>query len=452
MSARSLNVLFVALLFIVTAVAAFPFSKDSGVVELNPSSLKSFMATTKPVFIVFYAPWCGHCKSIHPEWEKFAKGVKNLVKVGAVNADQHRDIGSTFGIQGFPTIKYWEAGNKKGMKPQDYQGERKAGAMQKLALSKISTKNVFKITDLAMLQEKFDKVAPASGKGVVLFTNKPQTPHMFSGLSASAELQKLGFFVVDGSKAAALSSTFNVVKLPSIIVVEKNTAEGSNGELVKFADYSGNMEYLAIAKYLKELTGDSASASEGNANKKQNAEAGASEATADEGVGSGEEEEDAGKKAKKEAPVKSTPKPALPVRPVALSAHGLQSFCGQGSLKIRQQQPLCIISFQKGLSLEALHKRLEEQGPFLFFDGSSADSGHYKSYLEQMQQYLEGSGLTVSEGDVLLVRAFRQSAAKVAVVGSATETAVEETLVKFTTGELSMKAMEAFPILKEGSP
>ena len=77
---------------LVASAAAFPFSKNSGVVELSPKTLPAFLNTHKPVFIMFYAPWCGHCKSLHPDYEKFGKGVKDVVRVGAVNADQYREI------------------------------------------------------------------------------------------------------------------------------------------------------------------------------------------------------------------------------------------------------------------------------------------------------------------------------------------------------------------------
>jgi len=43
------------------------------------------------IYIIYLkAPWCGHCKNLAPEWEKAAKALKGIVKIGAVDADSDR--------------------------------------------------------------------------------------------------------------------------------------------------------------------------------------------------------------------------------------------------------------------------------------------------------------------------------------------------------------------------
>ena len=84
--------------------------------------------------VKFYAPWCGHCKNLAPSWEKAAKALKGVVRVGAIDVDDasNREIGSKYGVQGFPTIKYF--GLNKKSSPQDYQGGRDATAIVNYAL------------------------------------------------------------------------------------------------------------------------------------------------------------------------------------------------------------------------------------------------------------------------------------------------------------------------------
>merc|ERR1719312_1870308 len=73
--------------------------------------------------VEFYAPWCGHCVRLGPEYKKAASALKGVVKVGAVNADEHQSLGGQYGVKGFPTIKIFD---KNKNKPEDYQGARDA--------------------------------------------------------------------------------------------------------------------------------------------------------------------------------------------------------------------------------------------------------------------------------------------------------------------------------------
>jgi len=94
------------------------------VVDLTPSNFNKEVLKSDAVWIVeFYAPWCGHCQRLVPDYTKAAKALKGVVKVGAVNADEHRSLGGQYGVQGFPTIKIFGLDKNK---PEDYQGQRTA--------------------------------------------------------------------------------------------------------------------------------------------------------------------------------------------------------------------------------------------------------------------------------------------------------------------------------------
>lgn len=43
---------------------------------------------------------CGHCKALAPEWEKLAKNMQGILKIGAVNCDEQKELAAHFGIQG----------------------------------------------------------------------------------------------------------------------------------------------------------------------------------------------------------------------------------------------------------------------------------------------------------------------------------------------------------------
>lgn len=69
---------------------------------------------------------------VAPEWKKAAKALEGVVNIAAIDADQYKDIGGRFGVQGFPTIKVFGA---EKLKPSDYQGQRVAKAIVDSALS-----------------------------------------------------------------------------------------------------------------------------------------------------------------------------------------------------------------------------------------------------------------------------------------------------------------------------
>ncbi|KAI8848019.1 thioredoxin-like protein [Chytridium lagenaria] len=92
---------------------------DSDVVTLTPKNFGQFIDGSKHALVEFYAPWCGHCKIYEELGHLYAKD-KNLI-IAKVDADAHKELGTKFGIQGFPTLKWFPKGSTK---PEDYNGGR----------------------------------------------------------------------------------------------------------------------------------------------------------------------------------------------------------------------------------------------------------------------------------------------------------------------------------------
>uniref|UniRef100_A0A668UVS9 Protein disulfide-isomerase A6 n=1 Tax=Oreochromis aureus TaxID=47969 RepID=A0A668UVS9_OREAU len=111
---------------LVLAVQAL-YSASDDVIELTPSNFNREVIQSDSLWLVeFYAPWCGHCRNLAPDWKKAATALKGIVKVGAVDADQHKSLGGQYGVRGFPTIKIFGANKNK---PEEYQGGRSSQAI-----------------------------------------------------------------------------------------------------------------------------------------------------------------------------------------------------------------------------------------------------------------------------------------------------------------------------------
>ncbi len=108
---------------------------SSDVVELTEANFDSLVLNSNDMWLVeFFAPWCGHCKNLEPEWKRAAGELKGKVKLGAVDATVHGSLAQKYGIQGYPTIKYFNAGSKSG--PQEYDGGRTSSDIITWAMNK----------------------------------------------------------------------------------------------------------------------------------------------------------------------------------------------------------------------------------------------------------------------------------------------------------------------------
>merc|ERR1711990_472563 len=104
-------------------------SGDKDVVILTDSNFdKLVMDSPEPFLIEFYAPWCGHCQRLEPEWNEAAARLKEKtggkVKIAKVDCTQNQGLAQRFGVQGFPTIKIFNSGSKSA--PEDYNAGRTA--------------------------------------------------------------------------------------------------------------------------------------------------------------------------------------------------------------------------------------------------------------------------------------------------------------------------------------
>ncbi|XP_040204527.1 protein disulfide-isomerase A6 isoform X2 [Rana temporaria] len=131
--ARGTMILGALLCSLCLAVRGVYSAASDDVVELTPSNFNQEVIQSDGLwFVEFFAPWCGHCQSLAPQWKKAATALKGIVSLGAVDADKHQSLGGQYEIRGFPTIKIFGANKNK---PENYQGGRTAEAIVDAALN-----------------------------------------------------------------------------------------------------------------------------------------------------------------------------------------------------------------------------------------------------------------------------------------------------------------------------
>ncbi len=87
------------------------FKKDEDVIILTDSNFDKAISQYKNILVLFYAPWCGHCKKFHPEFSKAATTLKkeNLY-LAKVDATENKELAKRFKITGYPTVKLFSNG------------------------------------------------------------------------------------------------------------------------------------------------------------------------------------------------------------------------------------------------------------------------------------------------------------------------------------------------------
>jgi len=107
-------------------------SNKDEVIVLDETNFNALVMNSKDIWMIeFYAPWCGHCKSLEPEWKQAAGNLKGQVKLAKVDATENQQLAQRFGVSGYPTIKVFNYGveNKKDSKAVPYNGERTAAGI-----------------------------------------------------------------------------------------------------------------------------------------------------------------------------------------------------------------------------------------------------------------------------------------------------------------------------------
>lgn len=100
-------------------------SNDLVLAECKHPGFSSFLrlARTNQLSFPVFAPWCGHCKALAPEYEEAATTLKDKnIKLVKVDCTEESDLCGTYGVEGYPTLKVFRGPDNV----TPYNGQRKA--------------------------------------------------------------------------------------------------------------------------------------------------------------------------------------------------------------------------------------------------------------------------------------------------------------------------------------
>jgi len=168
------SVFYLATLLLVSARA----DDDHGTASKNFNT-ESFAndVAEKPHFVMFFAPWCGHCKRLAPTWNDLAVKYNEKedadVFVGSVDCTVETSLCSAQDVTGYPTLKFFKSGIDEGIK---YRGQRDLES-----LSKFVEEQMGRGDQKDEEESSSEPAAPVVDNGLYILSEKSFKKHVETG-------------------------------------------------------------------------------------------------------------------------------------------------------------------------------------------------------------------------------------------------------------------------------
>jgi len=134
------------------------------VASLTSASFPTYVSNNPFTMVEFFAPWCGHCKKLAPEYEKVAEQFAGRAGFAAVDATEEKQLARIYNIKGYPTLRWFF----RGREITEYEGPRTADGIAAWVQSRLEPA----YSDLEESTDLTQAIAAAGDSSVIILAGK----------------------------------------------------------------------------------------------------------------------------------------------------------------------------------------------------------------------------------------------------------------------------------------
>jgi protein disulfide-isomerase A1 len=205
---------------------------ETHVLLLTAANFSSFLAARRHAMVEFYAPWCGHCRALAPDYAAAATHLAAQqydVALAKVDATEDAELAEQYGVQGFPTLLFFIDGVHK-----EYPGERTKDAI----VAWISKKLGPAVQNVTTADEA-ERILTGEETTVLAFLDSLSGAHSDELAAASRLEDTINFYQTTSPDVAKLFHIDPKAERPSVVLLKKEEEK-----LTAFGIFISNLLHL----------------------------------------------------------------------------------------------------------------------------------------------------------------------------------------------------------------